>query len=51
MACWINWLGYQWYGLENDLLKLVQNLERKRGQGDWIDQLVVKDSHTDYEDD
>ena len=38
------------YKLENGLLKLVESLERKRDQGDWIDQLVVKESNTAYGD-
>ncbi len=36
------------YKLENGLLKLVESLERKRDQGDWIDSLVVKESNTVY---
>ncbi len=36
------------YKLENGLLKLVESLERKRDQGDWIDSLVVKESNAVY---
>jgi four helix bundle protein len=36
------------YKLENGLLKLVQSLERKRDQGDWIDHLVVRESNSVY---
>jgi four helix bundle protein len=36
------------YKLENGLLRLVESLERKREKGDWIDQLVVKDSNALY---
>lgn len=37
------------YKLENGLLKLVESLERKQMQGDWIDHLVLKDSNEAYE--
>jgi four helix bundle protein len=33
------------YKLENGLLKLVESLEQKQVNGDWIDHLVVKDSN------
>ena len=36
------------YKLENGLLKLVESLEQKREQGDWIDHLVVKESNAVY---
>ncbi len=36
------------YKLENGVLKLVESLERKRDQGDWIDHLIVKESNTIY---
>ena len=36
------------YKLENGLLKLVESLENKRDQGDWIDHLVVKESNGVY---
>ena len=36
------------YKLENGLLKLVESLERKRDRGDWINQLVVKESNAVY---
>lgn len=36
------------YKLENGLLKLVEALERKQMNGDWIDHLVVKESNTAY---
>ena len=36
------------YKLENGLLKLIENLERKRDRGDWIDSLVVKESNAEY---
>jgi len=36
------------YKLENGLLKLVESLERKRDQGDWVDSLVVKESNAAY---
>jgi four helix bundle protein len=36
------------YKLENGLLKLVESLEQKREQGDWIDHLIVKESNEVY---
>lgn len=36
------------YKLENGLLKLVESLERKEMQGDWIDHLVLKESNAAY---
>jgi four helix bundle protein len=38
-------LGYK---LENGLLRLVESLESKREQGDWIDHLIVKESNAIY---
>jgi four helix bundle protein len=36
------------YKLENGLLKLVESLERKRLNGDWIDTLIVKELNEEY---
>jgi len=36
------------YRLENGLLKLVESLERKQMNGDWIDHLVMKESNEQY---
>ncbi len=36
------------YKLENGLLKLVERLEEKREQGDWIDHLIVKEINAVY---
>jgi four helix bundle protein len=36
------------FKLENGLLKLVQSLEQKRDHGEWIDNLMVKESNTVY---
>jgi four helix bundle protein len=36
------------YKLENGLLKLVESLERKKLDGDWIDNLIVKESNEMY---
>ena len=41
-------LDTQAYKLENGLLKLVVSLEQKRERGEWIDQLMVKESHAPY---
>ncbi len=37
------------YKLENGLLKLVESLEKKREQGDWIDHLIIKESNAIYD--
>lgn len=37
------------FKLENGLLKLVESLERKEMQGDWIDHLVLKESNAAYD--
>jgi four helix bundle protein len=36
------------YKLENGLLKLVESLERKKFDGDWIDSLIVKEANEAY---
>jgi len=36
------------FKLENGLLKLVESLERKKLDGDWIDSLIVKESNEQY---
>jgi four helix bundle protein len=36
------------FKLENGLLKLVESLERKKLDGDWIDSLIVKESNEKY---
>ena len=36
------------YKLENGLLKLVESLEQKREQGDWIDTVMVRESNAIY---
>jgi len=36
------------YKLENGLLRLVESLEQKRGDGDWEDQLIIKESNLAY---
>ncbi len=38
------------FRLENRLLKLVEQLERRRNTGDWTDTLVVEESTADYGD-
>jgi len=38
------------FKLENGLLKLVESLERKKLDGDWIDSLIVKESNEVYGD-
>jgi len=37
------------YKIENGLLKLVESLEKKEIEGDWIDSLIVKESNAIYE--
>ena len=36
------------YKLENGLLKLVESLEYKKESGDWVDNLMTKESNTIY---
>ncbi len=36
------------YKLENGLLKLVESLEQKQLNGEWIDRLIVKESNQVY---
>ena len=36
------------FKLENGLLKLVESLERKKLDGDWVDSLIVKESNESY---
>ena len=36
------------FKLENVLLKLVESLEHKRQDGDWIDSLIIKESNVAY---
>jgi four helix bundle protein len=36
------------FKLENGLLKLVESLERKKADGQWIDSLIVKESNETY---
>lgn len=36
------------YKLENGLLKLVQSLEYKKDNGDWVDNLITKESNAVY---
>ena len=36
------------YKLENGLLRLVESLEQKREQGDWVESLMVKESNAIY---
>ena len=36
------------YKLENGLLRLIESLEQKRERGEWIDNLMVKESNAAY---
>jgi four helix bundle protein len=36
------------FKLENGLLKLVESLEQKQIDGDWIDHLIIKESNVTY---
>jgi len=36
------------YKLENGLLKLIESIERKRDQGEWIDHLSTKETNALY---
>jgi len=37
------------FRLENGLLRLVESLERKRNDGDWIDSLILRESNDIYD--
>ncbi|MGD8410015.1 MAG: four helix bundle protein [Desulfobacterales bacterium] len=37
------------FKLENGLLKLIESIERKRDQGEWIDYLNVKETNALYD--
>ena len=36
------------FKLENGLLRLVESLERKKLDGDWVDSLIIKESNENY---
>lgn len=36
------------FKIENGLLKLVESLEQKKAEGDWIDSLIIKESNVAY---
>jgi len=36
------------FKIENGLLRLIESLERKRADGDWVDTLIVKESNQQY---
>ena len=36
------------FKLENGLLKLIESLERKKLDGDWVDSLIIKESNENY---
>ena len=36
------------FKIENGLLKLVESLEQKKADGDWIDSLIIKESNVAY---
>ena len=36
------------YKLENGLLRLVEGLEHKQGEGEWDDQMIIKESNMAY---
>ena len=36
------------FKLENGLLKLIQSLETKKDRGEWIDQMMIKESNSAY---
>ena len=38
------------FKIENGLLKLVESLERKKLDGDWVDSLIIKESNDNYGD-
>ena len=36
------------FKLENELLKLVESLEKKKLEGEWIDSLIVREGNQEY---
>ena len=36
------------FKIENGLLRLIESLERKKRDGDWVDTLIVKESNQAY---
>jgi len=36
------------FKIENGLLRLIESLERKKREGDWVDSLIVKESNQEY---
>jgi len=36
------------FKLENGLVKLIESLERKKLDGDWVDSLIIKESNQNY---
>ena len=36
------------FKLENGVLKLIESLERKKLDGDWVDSLIIKESNQNY---
>ena len=38
------------FKIENGLLKLVESLERKKLEGNWVDSLIIKESNENYGD-
>ena len=38
------------FKIENELLKLVESLERKKLDGDWVDSLIIRESNENYGD-
>lgn len=36
------------FKLENGLLKLIESLERKKLDGDWVDSLIIEESNERY---
>jgi four helix bundle protein len=36
------------FKLENELLKLVESLEKKKLEGEWIDSLIVREGNHEY---
>ena len=36
------------FKIENGLVKLIESLERKKLDGDWVDSLIIKESNQNY---
>ena len=36
------------YKIENGLIKLIESLEKKKGKGEWVDHMMIKEGNAVY---